>query len=726
MRGITEGLRFDAFHQREAAVTDAIMQTYAWIYQRNPAKEPLAHSTPGVLKWASFPGWLENPSETTYWITGKPGSGKSTIMKYILNSPALQSHIRAWAGGEPVIVINYYAWNAGTTPQKSFDGLKRTLLCQALEQAPELLPVLAPRRWGMIKVIGRLPSIFPLWDPWEIDESFNALLTESTRTWRLAVFIDGLDEFEVHPKEVVRLVESITSKCSAANHPPAAAPSVRIKMCVASRPWIEFDDAYREIPQLAMDLLTADDMQTFVAEGIRDCRAFDELRRIYPLETDRLLNNMTCKANGVFVWLRVITQALVESATEGAGIFELQGILESLPTDMCLLYDAIWARMPLQTRTRGAVLLQMVRAASEYWSPSWALIWLAEEYAWRPVGIGIDDKTHLKHLADLSSDSLQAAKTSLRRKLTSRTRGLLELVDTETHHESHGRFLAEQGIVAFHHRTANEWVTQPAAWQAVSSSCPADFDPYMCILNAYTLQMRSASLAVTAWQSIWRDIGRALWSASLVRDDDSDAADAGPKRSDALVRTLDDFDLACGEHIRSSVREQDLALVDPKALHWSSAYVPFALSRYAYNDGTSLVSVKNCKQNTFISLAARFGIFSYVHAKISQDPSLAFQRGTPRTVGILQAAIFPTSNLCLTVAGSSDHETGRHWHPMSSAAPLAECCPPGVVPNVDDARHYAKRLQIIRLLFSLGVEQTYMYPEGNKVDLRAEIDKHAR
>jgi len=369
----------------------------------------------------------------------------------------------------------------------------------------------------MIKVIGRLPSIFPLWDPWEIDESFNALLTESTRTWRLAVFIDGLDEFEVHPKEVVRLVESITSKCSAANHPPAAAPSVRIKMCVASRPWIEFDDAYREIPQLAMDLLTADDMQTFVAEGIRDCRAFDELRRIYPLETDRLLNNMTCKANGVFVWLKVVTQALVESATEGAGIFELQGILESLPTDMCLLYDAIWARMPLQTRTRGAVLLQMVRAASEYWSPSWALIWLAEEYAWRPVGIGIDDKTHLKHLADLSSDSLQAAKTSLRRKLTSRTRGLLELVDTKTHHESHGRFLAEQGIVAFHHRTANEWVTQPAAWQAVSSACPADFDPYMCILNAYTLQMRSASLAVTAWQSIWRDIGRALWSASLVR-----------------------------------------------------------------------------------------------------------------------------------------------------------------------------------------------------------------
>jgi len=194
------------------------------------------------------------------------------------------------------------------------------------------------------------------------------------------------------------------------------------------------------------------------------------------------------------------------------------------------------------------------------------------------------------------------------------------------------------------------------------------------------------------------------WQGAL--ECEFDAADAGPKRSDALVRTLDDFDLACGEHIRSSVREQDLALVDPKALHWSSAYVPFALSRYAYNDGTSLVSVKNCKQNTFISLAARFGIFSYVHAKISQDPSLAFQRGTPRTVGILQAAIFPTSNLCLTVAGSSDHETGRHWHPMSSAAPLAECCPPGVVPNVDDARHYAKRLQIIRLLFSLGVEQT--------------------
>ncbi|KAK5662520.1 hypothetical protein OQA88_8432 [Cercophora sp. LCS_1] len=715
---ITQNLKFDNFRTRGAAITDTIMQTYAWIFSRNPAQEPQVNPGSNILKWCSFPDWLESPSQTTYWITGKPGSGKSTLMKFVLKNPALQIHLQDWASGVPVIITNYYAWNAGTTPQKSFDGLKRTLLCQALEQAPKLLPALAPRRWAMVKVIGQVPGIFPPWEPWEINESFNALLAESARTIRLAIFIDGLDEFEVHPKEVVRLVDSITSACLPGDL-LTAGESVRIKVCVASRPWIEFDDAYKEVPQLAMDLLTADDMRTFVMEGVRGCRAFDELRRIYPLETDRLLNDMACKANGVFVWLKVVTHALVESATDGAGIFELQGVLEALPNDMCALYDAIWARMSAQTRSRAAVLLQMVKAVSEYWSPSWALIWLAEEYAWKPMGTGTDDKAYLQRLADLSLDSLEAAKTSLRRKLTSRTRGLLELVDTNTLHASYEHFPAERGIVAFHHRTASERAAQPATWEAICSACSADFDPSLCILNAYTLQLRSSSLAVTAWQLMWRDVSRALWSASLVRDDDHASGDAGPKRSDALVRALDEFNLVCGERFKSLVREQDLALVDPKAAHWSSAYIPFAVSRYAYTNGTITVSLKNCKRNTFLGLVARFGIFPYVRDKICQDPTLAFQRSTPRTVGILQAAIFPDSSFCSTLG--TDETLPSYF--MSSTAPLAECSALGEVLTADDAHHYAKRLQITQFLLSVGVEQTHMYHDGDKVDLRTEIDE---
>ncbi|KAK0718055.1 hypothetical protein B0T26DRAFT_777462 [Lasiosphaeria miniovina] len=144
----------------------------------------------------SFPDWLERPSDSTYWMTGKPSSGKSTLMKSILAQPQLQSYLEKWAGGLPLVVVTFYAWHAGFTLQKSFSGLKRTLLVQALHSHPRLLTIVVPRRWAVVQIL-RGNTTFPLWENWEVDESFDALLSESGKSLRLVIFIDGLDEFDV-------------------------------------------------------------------------------------------------------------------------------------------------------------------------------------------------------------------------------------------------------------------------------------------------------------------------------------------------------------------------------------------------------------------------------------------------------------------------------------------------------------------------------------------------
>ncbi|KAK0720832.1 hypothetical protein B0H67DRAFT_682675 [Lasiosphaeris hirsuta] len=343
---LTRGLKFEEFQSREAAIADCILQTYSWIFD-----PPFQVTTPdGENTWSSFPDWLERSSDPIYWITGKPGSGKSTMMKYILENPALKTHLRHWAGDTPLLIARSYAWNAGATLQKSFGGLKRTLLYQILNQQPDLLPELMPRRWAYYSLLLQGISQTPPWLDWEIDESFKFLLSMGGDKVRLVLFVDGLDEFDVPPKEVVDLHESTAaSKC--------------IKACVASRPWVEFDDAYRDMPQCHMHLLTARDMRTFVAERFRGCRAFTTLRNIYPHEATRLLEELTGKSNGVFVWLRVVVDSLVESATEGCGIVELQAVLDSLLTDLTLLYDAIWSRIPSDSQRRGVILLQLVEAA---------------------------------------------------------------------------------------------------------------------------------------------------------------------------------------------------------------------------------------------------------------------------------------------------------------------------------------------------------------------------
>jgi len=54
---------------------------------------------------------------------------------------------------------------------------------------------------------------------------------------------------------------------------------------------------------------------------------------------------MVDKAKGVFIWLKVVVDSLVESITDGAGIVELRAILDSLPSDISSLYNAMFARI---------------------------------------------------------------------------------------------------------------------------------------------------------------------------------------------------------------------------------------------------------------------------------------------------------------------------------------------------------------------------------------------
>jgi len=98
------------------------------------------------------------------------------------------------------------------------------VLCQALQLKPKLIQILAPRLWAFFWITGAVPTNHN-WPDWEIDESFKALFAESGKTLRLAIFIGGLDEFDIPPKKAVQIVNSITSSSQDS-----------VKVCVSSRP----------------------------------------------------------------------------------------------------------------------------------------------------------------------------------------------------------------------------------------------------------------------------------------------------------------------------------------------------------------------------------------------------------------------------------------------------------------------------------------------------------
>jgi hypothetical protein len=62
--------------RRNDPAIDAYENTFQWVFEENLQRS-----------WDSFPSFLRSKQDTLYWISGKPGSGKSTLMKFLVGLP---------------------------------------------------------------------------------------------------------------------------------------------------------------------------------------------------------------------------------------------------------------------------------------------------------------------------------------------------------------------------------------------------------------------------------------------------------------------------------------------------------------------------------------------------------------------------------------------------------------------------------------------------------------
>ncbi|KAL7903815.1 hypothetical protein GGI35DRAFT_465099 [Trichoderma velutinum] len=450
-RVIAAGIRFRTIETREDFISKNFENTYSWIFQDECPK------TDGTPEQNSFPKWLDDDSKV-YWITGKPGSGKSTLMKLILNQKDLRDRLSQSLGTLRLLLIKYYAWLSGDALQKSIQGFKRTILFQALKQYPDLAPLLTPRRWVFCQVL-RNTSRLPKWETWEVEESFENLLSSCGETIKVALFIDGLDEFDTTPFEIVKCIQHMVARCPNG-----------LKICVASRPWPEFVDEFNEGPMLQMHLLTENDMKIFVDENFKINKGFVEQREINPEETSQLLMDIVQRANGVFLWVSIVVRHLSSCFTEGQSVAHARQALEALPTDISSLYDTIWDGISPNNLADASYMIQVRRAFN---GPlPWLILWLIEESRFATMEKIVFPETENK---------IVAAQRSLKRKLAARTKCILEINEG-------GR----SSFVDFIHRTAHDWAVQPHMWQLICSQSSQTFDPYLYILKgeAFHLLLR--------------------------------------------------------------------------------------------------------------------------------------------------------------------------------------------------------------------------------------------
>ncbi|KFA55361.1 hypothetical protein S40293_05685 [Stachybotrys chartarum IBT 40293] len=297
---ILRSLHFKQISERKSEIKVAHQRTFEW--SLSEGEESLA-------------SWLRH-GNGIYWIQGKAGSGKSTLMKFLERTPRTQELLEEWAGNQRLLVASHYFWAPGSDLQRNISGLFRALLFQILIEHPILVSEICPDRMDSTS-LRHLGS----WTLEDLNLCFQRLAALEALPVRLCFFIDGLDEFRGDTEELIQFLQSLKN-------------SRYIKLCVSSRPWIEFQKAFADMPQLRVEDFTKADITAYVDDNLRANLHFAELENTMPEQARYLRNEITSRADGVFLWVYLVTRNLLRGFTNADDIPTLIRRLEKFPRDL--------------------------------------------------------------------------------------------------------------------------------------------------------------------------------------------------------------------------------------------------------------------------------------------------------------------------------------------------------------------------------------------------------
>lgn len=296
---ILQSLTFDNISDRESGIPISYQDTFRWSLSETST---------------TLPSWLRSGTGI-YWIEGKAGCGKSTLMKFLQQDQQATALLKEWANGLRLRIVRHYFWAPGTTMQKSLLGLFRTLLFQILVNDPELLEQICPLR---MENHGHM-------QPWTLDElaeCFETLSKIQTLPSKLCFFVDGLDEFEGDPEGLIAIIQAISKSNS-------------IKLCVASRPWPPFRKAfgYNSL-RISVHEFTRDDINLYTQGNLGQSQEYQKLQATFPEQAKSLSKEISDAADGVFLWVYLVIRDLLRGLTQHDDLGTLQRRLRAMPRDL--------------------------------------------------------------------------------------------------------------------------------------------------------------------------------------------------------------------------------------------------------------------------------------------------------------------------------------------------------------------------------------------------------
>ncbi|KAJ3527586.1 hypothetical protein NM208_g10623 [Fusarium decemcellulare] len=448
---ILDSLRQPTKAIRGKNVPEAYHGTFEWILDPNAA---------GFYRWLASMNGL-------FWVAGKPGSGKTTLMKFLFCHPSTQEAFQRWADGSACVVVDHFFGAAGAEIEQSLDGLLVSLLERVMVEIPQLTPIVCSHRWENPLLQGRP------WSRSELLKSVRTLLSQTSIPIKICLFVDALDEFEGDLTELFCMLRLLGE-------------SSNIKLCVSSREWLCFEQffhAWHPTKKIGLRLQhhTEEDIKCYVQKRLQrpdyvvSIGGSSSCLNLNGDFNTHLINDVISKANGVFLWVRLVCDQLVRGAANQDSTSMLQTRLDALPATLEKYFLETLQRMDPTYRRECARILLMMHVARR------PLELLGFQFLEGLDQISIEDLAVQTAFPE-DSNQLKAQEALLTR-IQAYAVDMIDVLPLDPHrpdclhlvfsHSSFGSFLSSSSVQEILHRNAGE-----------------GFSAHRCLCTSFLLRMK--------------------------------------------------------------------------------------------------------------------------------------------------------------------------------------------------------------------------------------------
>ena len=133
-------------------------------WRRNDVADPVPSTCAWLLEHPKYCDWL-GQGHGMLWIKGKPGAGKSTVLKYALETAERETK-------KDIIFASFFFHGRGAPMQKNVVGLIRSLLHQILQRNRDLLSKLTYLYKNRCETEGDFAEKWD-WDKKQLQSFFN-------------------------------------------------------------------------------------------------------------------------------------------------------------------------------------------------------------------------------------------------------------------------------------------------------------------------------------------------------------------------------------------------------------------------------------------------------------------------------------------------------------------------------------------------------------------------